>query len=226
MIFFVIFFSFLSTYLIVFFGSAYIAEIKTSNVINLSVFITALKNTKVAQQKKHRNTLLFLVINSMALFLLQAELIWLPEQPFFNLFFSFIWLTILSLLAKIDFYTGYLPNTLTYFLWLSGCMVLWLTIGTEGWNTIFYSLCLVASGQLLQFLSHRLIGQSLIGMGDIKWFAGIWLWMGSSFLVTLMLLASVLFLIFHKDKKKNLRTYPFGLFIFFGVIGAHLLYAI
>lgn len=226
MIFFVIFFSIFSSYLLFFFGSVYIEKIKQGAVLNFSLFITSLTKSQPKKKISYKYFLFITLLNCIALFFLQEQRLWLPENPNINLTLCFIWITILNLLARIDLHTGFLPNALTYVLWLIGGVVQVLTASTDGWQTVFLSLVLLLSGYIFQYLSLKVVKRSLIGLGDIKWLAGIWLWTNASFLVTLIFISSALFLIFHNDKRKITCAYPFGPFIFVGVILTHVFYAV
>lgn len=123
---------------------------------------------------------------------------------------------VLMLLAYIDSATYLLPDAITQPLLWCGLAYAWYGYGV-GLNNAFsgavIGYCVPA---LLSYVWLRLRGQRGMGCGDVKLLAAIGAWIGDSLLVTVILVASVISIVFAMVHQRSLvpsGVYPFGPFI-------------
>lgn len=207
-------------YIQVFVGDNYVYRIKQGAQPTFFLLLQSLLSAPNQRKGVIKEWVIYSFLFALGL---AAAAFYLSKTSLFSMFFFFIWLCALSLLAKIDFHTQLLPNALTYPLWLIG-VVLQIYSATTPWASfILPSLLFYSLGWLVSILSRKLLHYPVIGLGDIKLLTAVFCWWGGYFMLMSLLLACLLFLIAQPFKTMAPKLQPFGHFIVFGVFSCNFL---
>lgn len=145
--------------------------------------------------------------------------------------YGFVW--VLGLSALIDQRTGLLVDALSYPLIALGLLLTWIGMTVPLRDALLAALVAGLVLVLARALASWLRGSEAVGMGDVKIFVAIGLWLGLQGVIAVLLLANVLFLVYVGWRTlagggvSGVRArYPFGPFIWASVVLFYVLTAV